>query len=219
MLERVLEPEVMDDAQEAQQYHAMDHRETNLAFVDDLLQCCSAPRQVLDVGAGTALIPIELCRRVESCRVTAADLSREMLELARDAIDLHSMRDRIRLDLCDVKQMHYPDEMFDLVICNGMLHHIPDPLHVLAESKRVTVRGGLVFFRDLRRPDDQDELNRIVATHAAEANEQQRTMFRHSLQAALTLDEMRRYIVQLGCDPETVQATSDRHWTWAARLE
>ncbi len=41
-------------------------------------------------------------------------------------------------------------------------------------------------------------------------------MFDDSLRAALTLDEIRALVESLGFDPASVQATSDRHWTWTA---
>ena len=41
-------------------------------------------------------------------------------------------------------------------------------------------------------------------------------MFRESLHAALTLDEIREMVAEFGFDPNSVQLTSDRHWTWAA---
>src|SRR5215471_136006 len=97
MLPRVLEPEVMDTVEEARDYDSMDHRAVNRLFVDHLLQgaqlagitfpqhgpttAASAP-SVLDVGTGTAQIPIELCSRGVECRVTAIDLARHMLDLA-----------------------------------------------------------------------------------------------------------------------------------------
>ena len=51
--------------------------------------------------------------------------------------------------------MLYKDGMFDLVMCNGTLHHFADPAIVLGECWRVTASGGGVFFRDLLRPDDE----------------------------------------------------------------
>lgn len=36
-LERILEPEVMDDAEDAALYDAMDHAAVNARFVDDLV--------------------------------------------------------------------------------------------------------------------------------------------------------------------------------------
>ena len=41
MLPRTLEPEVMDTAEEAADYDAMDHSEVNRVFVDDLLAAVS----------------------------------------------------------------------------------------------------------------------------------------------------------------------------------
>ncbi len=217
MLERVLESEVMDEADEAREYDTMEHGEANSEFVDDLLQVCSEFHDVLDVGTGTAQIPVELCRRVETCRVMAADLSCEMLDLARYHIEVHGMIERIQLDQCDVKQMLYRDNMFDVVMSNGMLHHIPEPAAVLQESTRVAADGGVIFFRDLLRPADRETLEHLVTKYAATATGPQQELFRQSLHAALNLDEMRSIVTQCGFEPQSVQATSDRHWTWVGR--
>ena len=214
MLQRVLETELMDTADEVREYDAMDHHEVNCQFVEDLLAVCPEPKDVLDVGTGTAQIPVELCRRVATCRVMAADMARAMLEQARYQIEIAGLIGRIQLDRSDAKRMLYRDGMFDVVMCNGTLHHLADPRTVLAESWRVTAAGGWLFFRDLQRPQDLETLDQLVATYAAEANEFQQQMFRKSLHAALSLDEMRATIATLGFDPGTVQATSDRHWTW-----
>ena len=63
MLPRVLETEAMDTPAEAADYDAMDHREVNRAFVIDFLAAGPPPGEILDLGTGTAQIPIELCRR------------------------------------------------------------------------------------------------------------------------------------------------------------
>ena len=91
------------------------------------------------------------------------------------------------------------------------------PVEVFHEALRVTTDEGLLFFRDLARPVDQPTLEGLVERYAADCNEHQRQLFRDSLQAALTLDEMRSLVAELGFAPQTVQLTSDRHWTWAAR--
>ncbi len=134
MLQRVLETELMDTADEVREYDAMDHREVNCQFVEDLLAVCPEPKDVLDVGTGTAQIPVELCRRVATCRVMAADMARAMLEQARYQIEIAGLIGRIQLDRSDAKRMLYKDGMFDVVMCNGTLHHFADPRIVLAES-------------------------------------------------------------------------------------
>jgi hypothetical protein len=42
-------------------------------------------------------------------------------------------------------------------------------------------------------------------------------LFSDSLHAALTLDEVRDLVQSLGFPSETVEQTSDRHWTWCTR--
>ena len=66
------------------------------------------------------------------------------------------------------------------------------------------------------RPSTIGELNYLVETYAGQESDYAQRMFADSLHAALNLDEMRQIVTELGFDPETVQATSDRHWTWAA---
>lgn len=228
MLKRTLEPEVMDSAQEAQEYNEMDHSEVNRKFVDELLEFASASANpahegqpmlgdVLDLGTGTALIPIHLCQAHDDCRVMGIDMAISMLELARYNIEAKGMRERISLAQIDAKRLVFEDGMFDSVISNSIVHHIPEPLKCLSEMVRVTSVGGLIFVRDLMRPSDLATLEMLVETYAGQESEYSRGLFRDSLHAALSIDEIREMIASLGFDPETVQPSSDRHWTWATR--
>jgi ubiquinone/menaquinone biosynthesis C-methylase UbiE len=106
--------------------------------------------------------------------------------------------------------------MFDTVMSNSIIHHIPEPMTALREAVRVAKRGGVLFFRDLLRPADAVTLAQLVDAYAGGANDQQRRMFADSLHAALTLEEVRELVEDLGLQAEGVQATSDRHWTWSA---
>ncbi|MCH2598586.1 MAG: class I SAM-dependent methyltransferase [Pirellulales bacterium] len=215
-LERVLEPEVMDTYEEARDYDSMDHQAVNKLFVDDLLAVGNIGNDILDVGTGTAQIPVELCRQSEDCRIIAIDMAVHMLDLARFNIEVDGFTQRIFLQQIDAKDMQFESEMFDCVMSNSIIHHIPEPLAVLAESMRVTRPGGLLFFRDLLRPESGEEVAHLVSTYAGDENEHQRQMFDDSLRAALSLSEIRAMVSSLGFEAETVQATSDRHWTWIA---
>lgn len=219
MLPRVLEPEVMDSPLEAADYDAMDHRDVNARFVSDLLAAAPGPGETLDLGTGTAQIPIELCRRWGGARVLAVDLAEPMLALAAQNVAAAGadVAGRIALERVDAKRLPYADGRFASVISNSIVHHIPDPAQVLAEAARVTAAGGLLMIRDLLRPDDDATVRRLVAQYAGRENAHQRQMFDDSLRAALALDEIRALVASLGFAPETVAATSDRHWTWLAR--
>jgi ubiquinone/menaquinone biosynthesis C-methylase UbiE len=172
---------------------------------------------ILDLGTGTALIPIELCRRYADCRVMAADAAVSMLELARYNVEVNSLSERIELAHVDAKRLPFADAMFDVVMSNSIVHHIPEPMDVLREAVRVTRARGLLFIRDLLRPDSDNGLQHLVDTYAAGANDHQKHMFADSLHAALSLADIRSLIVSLGLPAETVQQTTDRHWTWIAQ--
>jgi len=222
MLERILEPEVMDSAADARDYDSMDHAEVNRRFVADFLRADSlrarsANFEVLDLGTGTAQIPIELCRQDPLARVLAVDLADQMLARARDNVRAAGLTRQIRLQRVDAKRLPYADRSFAAVMSNSIVHHIPQPLEVLAEAVRVCAGSGALFVRDLLRPTDDRTVRRLVDAYAAGANSHQRQLFEDSLRAALDLDEIRDLVAGLGFAPETVEATSDRHWTWAAR--
>ena len=217
MLPRVLEPEVMDTASEARDYDAMDHSTVNRVFVADFLAAWDGRSPILDVGAGTAQIPIELCRQAPTARVTAIDLAEHMLALGRENVRRAGFAERLLLERVDAKQMPYPDGAFAAVISNSIVHHIPEPGKVLAEMVRVAAPDGVLFVRDLLRPATDSELRQLVATYAGDANVHQQQMFAESLHAALSLAEVRELVAQLGLDPLAVQQTTDRHWTWSCR--
>lgn len=216
MLTRVLECEVMDTLDEAVFYDAMDHREVNTRFVDDFLAahgpCRGGP--ILDLGTGTARIPIELCQRDPNARVLACDLSRWMLRLAQLRVEDAGLDQRIQLVLGDAKSDLLHDEPIEAVLSNSIVHHIPEPSTVLGSIARTVAPGGTVFVRDLARPGTQAELQKLVARYAGSEPPRSRELFEASLHAALTVDEVRDMLAALGIDDPDVQMTSDRHWTW-----
>jgi ubiquinone/menaquinone biosynthesis C-methylase UbiE len=207
----------MDSPEEARDYDAMDHSHVNRLFVADFLAFCPEPETVLDLGTGTAQIPIELCRQRLGVHVVAVDLAEHMLQVGLDNVRRAGLIDRIRLERVDAKSLPYPDGSFPAVISNSIVHHIPWPIQVLAEIVRVLKPGGKLFLRDLVRPESDSALRHLVRLYAEGANDHQQQMFADSLRAALTLEEIRALITSLGFPAATVQQTSDRHWTWATR--
>jgi ubiquinone/menaquinone biosynthesis C-methylase UbiE len=219
MLSRRLEPEVMDTEAEAVDYDRMDHSGVNRQFADDLLALApgrlpgKAICRVLDVGTGTAQIPIEISRRRNDLRITAIDLAGHMLQVAQRNVISVGLTAQIKLEQVDAKRLPYTDGEFDAVISNSIIHHIPAPRIAFREMVRVLRPRGVLFVRDLLRPPDRPTLEQLVATYAGEANAHQQQMFGDSLQAALSLEEVRALLVDVGLPAEWVQRTSDRHWT------
>jgi ubiquinone/menaquinone biosynthesis C-methylase UbiE len=217
-LTRVLEPEVMDSDEEAREYDAMDHAEVNRAFCVDLLGLGPDLHATLDVGTGTALIPIEIGRRVPSARIVAVDLASSMRRLADRNVEHAGLSGVIEVEMADAKRLPYPDGAFRCVVSNSILHHVPDPEQAIAEMRRVLAPGGVLFVRDLVRPEDDAEVAALVARYAANASPRQRALFEASLRAALRVEELRATGARYGIAPESIRKTSDRHVTIAHRV-
>lgn len=213
-LARTLEPEAMDTVEDTEAYDAMDHATVNLAFVDDLLRVSPSPARVLDLGAGTALIPVALATAAPSARVTALDLAATMLRRGAEHVARAGLTARVGLVVASATSLPYGDASFDVVASNSLAHHIPEPARLFAEIARVAGRGA-VFVRDLARPDSADAVEALVARYAAEETALARELFRASLHAALTVAEVRALADAAGLAGATVTMTSDRHWTLA----
>jgi len=218
-LQRILEPEVMDTLEEALEYDSMDHSQVNEVFCNDFFAARNLTDgvQILDVGTGTAQIPIAMCRRNIGLKITAIDLAESMLTLGNKNIQTARLEDSITLDQVDSKKMPYCDESFDQVISNSIIHHIPNPLECFKEMIRVTKKDGLLFIRDLLRPFSMVELHNIVNLHAGDATPKQKQLFTDSLHASLSLAEVREMVKLFGVEAFTVIQSSNRHWTFTAR--
>ena len=209
-MKRTLEPEVMDTAEEADEYDAMDHVAPNRAFVERLVEL-GARGRMLDIGTGPGHIPLLVCDALADARVVGIDLAETMLAHARTRLARSPHSERIRFELADAKGLKFEDGSFDVVYSNTILHHIPDPRDLLREAKRVLRSGGTLLIRDLFRPESEERVDELVREHASEASLNQRELFRASLHAALTSEELRAMAHEVGLGGAEVVVDSDRH--------
>ena len=209
-MERVLEPEVMDTAEEAAEYDSMDHTEPNAAFLARLLEL-GASGSFLDIGTGPGHIPLLVCEAVPESSVVGVDLSKNMLLHAERHREASAHTSRIEYHLMDAKDLGLPDAHFDAVYSNTILHHIPDPRPFLSEAYRMLRPGGALLIRDLFRPESEAHRDELVDLYAGDASPNQRELFRASLHAAFTPEELRAIADEAGLEDAEVVIDSDRH--------
>jgi ubiquinone/menaquinone biosynthesis C-methylase UbiE len=209
-LDRVLEPEVMDTVEEADGYAAMDHSGSGAAFVDRLIEL-GAQGYALDIGTGPGTIPVLACDRIANLRIVAVDLSPKMLAHAERLRDASPHKDRIDFQIADAKGLPFEDASFDVVFSNTILHHIPDPTHLLIEACRLLRPGGTLLIRDLYRPRTKEELEQLVTLHASEDTPYNRELFRASLHAALSVEELAMVAEAAFLEEAKIVVDTDRH--------
>jgi ubiquinone/menaquinone biosynthesis C-methylase UbiE len=216
-MDRILEPEVMDTWLEATAYDAMDFESVNTAFAADAIALDSLAVKILDVGTGTARIPILMCQQRPQYLITGIDLAQSMLIIAQRNIGAAKLTQRIKLERVDSKRMPYPDLEFDLLISNSLVHHLPNPLSFFGEIKRLVKPDGAILIRDLIRPESDKVVNELVAKIGGDYEDRQQQLFRDSLKAALTLAEVRELVDRVGLTEVDLTQSSELHWTLSSR--
>jgi ubiquinone/menaquinone biosynthesis C-methylase UbiE len=182
----------------------------------ELQNLSRVPFRVLDVGTGTARIPIEVCTHRRGIEVTAVDRGAGILQRARRHVARAGLSDAIRTEEVDARALPYSAVSFDAVISNGLVHHVPDRRGVLREMVRVLRPGGLLFVRDSLPQSDAAMIARVLTRSAGGARHG--SAFRSRLQKALTIDEARALASAAGLPAEWVQQSGARHWLLAGRL-
>jgi len=215
MMERVLEPEVMDSLTEAIEYDAMDFTEINTAFAKSGIALGPPQGIVLDAGTGTGRIPVLISQMRSKWQIIAIDAAKNMLKVAAQHVQMANLQSSISLELVDAKSLPYEDGYFDMVISNSLVHHLPDPLPFFKELKRVVKSNGGIFIRDLIRPDDEATMNAFVESIGTESeyDERQNMLLRDSLHAAFRLNEVNELVQKAGLEGVKVYQSSDLHWT------
>jgi SAM-dependent methyltransferase len=105
----------------------------------------------VEVACGPGLVARAMAPRVGS--VVGVDLTPTMIEKARaDAAD--AGMENLTFELGDATALDLPDDSLDGAITRFSLHHIPAPVRVLEEMRRVVRPGGQVVVADHVTDDD-----------------------------------------------------------------
>ncbi|MFK5892990.1 MAG: methyltransferase domain-containing protein [Pseudomonadota bacterium] len=100
---------------------------------------------VLDVSTGTGAVAIELARKYHHATVEAIDLSSGMLMQAKNKAQKEGI-ENIIFKQCDVDNISYADNVFDIVTCGYALFFYPDmQAAYLAICQTIKPGGTFVF--------------------------------------------------------------------------
>jgi SAM-dependent methyltransferase len=215
-MDRTPEPELMDEPAQAAAYAEADFEAPHSRFVELLLGRFPAEAlgdHVLDLGCGPADITVRVARAVPTAQFDGVDGAAAMLDEGRARLEREpdALSDRIRLVHDRLPDATLPRAAYSAILSNSLLHHLHDPDVLWRSVTRYGAPGALVFVMDLRRPDSEDAVDRLVAEHAAGEPDVLRRDFRHSLHAAFTPDEVRDQLARHGLGAFSVEVVSDRH--------
>ena len=216
-MDRIPEPELMDDAPRALAYAEADFSLTDQAFAQRFLQLFPQPgSRIADLGCGPGNVTFRIAAALPAAEVVGIDGAAAMLAIATDRqqeAGVAAGRLRfLQLDLADgaLAQPALAGS-FSAVVSNSVLHHLHEPQVFWAAVRRLGAPGAWVYVKDLRRPQSTEALELIVAREMFGAPEILRRDYRASLQAAFTPQEVEQQLLGAGLTGLRVQPLEDRY--------
>jgi len=105
---------------------------------------------LLDLACGPGIYTRPLARKLDQGRVVGLDLSRSMLQFARDRAKEQGLRNIVFVR-GNAMALPFSDDEFDVVNCCGAIHLFPDVPRAFREVGRVLKPGGIFLSATLRR--------------------------------------------------------------------
>ena len=158
-MQRLPEPELMDEAEQARAYAEADFTEPNARFVDYFEQVYPDLRHgnVLDLGCGPGDIVLRLATRCPGLVVHGIDGSAAMLRFASERLhESPGLGGRVQFVEGRLPGASLPLPAYDAVISNSLLHHLHEPLGFWRAVQEAGAPGAAVLVMDLFRPESED---------------------------------------------------------------
>jgi ubiquinone/menaquinone biosynthesis C-methylase UbiE len=214
-MDRIPEPELMLDRDQACAYASADFEEPHSRFIALLQQKLpDLPKEgrALDLGCGSGDIALRFARAFPAWNVDAVDGSPAMLDLARRAAAESSLDSRVQFSERVLPRDPLPAKDCDLIFSNSLLHHLADPMTLWSSLRAGAHSASAVFVMDLLRPANRAGARELVERYAGNEPDVLRTDFYNSLLAAYRPPEVLEQLERSGFVDLELEVISDRHW-------
>ena len=211
-MDRILEPELMEEEEQGQAYAQADFSGPNIQFLDLFaakFPDFSGRGRVLDLGCGPADILVRFACRYPGCEGVGIDGAEVMLTPGRRAVEQENLSHRIRLH-CQCLPFSCDKGCFQAILSNSLLHHLHQPQVLWQTIRNCAAPGALILIMDLFRPESKEVARRIVNTYAGNESPVLQEDFYNSLLAGFRVDEVRDQLREADFDLHCKEV-SDRH--------
>jgi trans-aconitate methyltransferase len=220
-MQRIPEPELMNDPVQAAAYAAADFTEPHTLFVENFRETFPSAdiiTKVLDLGCGPADVTVRFARAYPRCVIHGVDGSEVMLREGKTRLKREGLENRISLFPGVIPEIVMPEKHYNVIISNSLLHHLHEPALLWECIKKISMRGTLVYVMDLIRPDNRRQAAQLVSTYAGAEPLILKRDFFNSLCAAFRPEEVVLQLQAAGLDELRIKTISDRHMVIHGRI-
>jgi SAM-dependent methyltransferase len=216
-MERIPEPELMEDEEQALAYAHADFEDAHSRFIEVFNEHFGSHEMsgyVLDLGCGPGDITFRFARAYPNCRLHGVDGSEAMLRAGKLILaNYQDVESRVALVQGFLPDADLPRPAYDAIISNSLLHHLHAPEVLWRTVHRYAEPGAPIFIMDLKRPDTKEEARELVETYSGDEPEVLKKDFYNSLLAAFEPKEIQDQLEETGLGHLSIRQISDRHIT------
>ena len=214
-MKRIVEPELMDDKEQAEAYANADFEEADKLFIANFqlyFPTSELTGNVLDLGCGPGNISFQLVNHFPHINVTGIDGSVEMIKLANERKKAESSAtDQLTFINAIIPADLIPQAHYSCIVSNSLLHHLHQPEVLWSAINENSSPDSKILVVDLYRPSSKQDALAIVNKYSSNEPEILQRDFYNSLLAAFTVTEIEQQLVDAGLTKLKVTTISDRH--------
>ena len=214
-MERVLEPELMNDLEQAEVYANADFEEPHrrvIELFDSEFPGIEIRGPIIDLGCGPGDITFRFAKRFPGATIIGVDGAAAMIQLAnqRKARE-KGVADKVQFIEGLIPEAAIPGGPYDLIVSNSLLHHLHRPNVLWKTILNYAASGTKIFVADLMRPASEKEAERLVNQYSGNEPEILKRDFYNSLLAAFKPAEVEQQLAGVGLSELAVKVVSYRH--------
>lgn len=103
-------------------------------------------KRILDLGCGTGWLSVILAKR--GATVDAVEISTEAVRIATEMARINGVSEQVTARVGSAYDIEFPDETFDIVVGEAILHHLSDKHRAAEELYRVLKPSGRAIFHE-----------------------------------------------------------------------
>src|SRR3569833_3289496 len=190
-MQRIPEPELMDDDAQARAYAEADFEDAHARFIAlfrERFADVDITGTVMDLGCGPADITVRFARAYPRCVVHGVDGAAAMLSYGERRVVQEGLQSRITLVHGYLPDAQLPCMQYDAVIRNSLLHHLRAPAALWQTKHTKEQTNTPENKKNLLRPEGRAEAEALVEQYAANEPAVQRHDKQHTKHTTYRLD-------------------------------
>ena len=207
-MQRILEPELMEDMAQAKAYSEADFDKQHskiITLIDLAFGTIEFSGDILDLGCGPGDVTFRIAHRFSKANITGIDGSQAMISLAnKRQEDELRVNNRVNFIQAMIPGVEIPNKSYDFIVSTSFLHHLHQPDVLWQTIIKHAGPRTKVFIADLCRPESKSLARKMVNESAKNEPAVLQEDFYNSLLAAFTPKEVEKQLFKAGLNKLSV---------------